>query len=78
MTNLKMCLFLIMTKTDLGYLLIFREGEVGRSVVVVGVVVVVWEQRQKNPVGVSALPTGKFLRVWKVFARIYTIDHKIK
>ena len=28
-------------------------------------------QSQKNPVGVSALPTGKFLRVWKVFARIY-------
>ena len=35
-------------------------------------------QRQKNPVGVSALPTGKFLRVRKVFARIYTIDPKIK
>ena len=26
-------------------------------------------QRQKNPVGVSALPTGKFLRVRKVFTR---------
>ena len=35
-------------------------------------------QRQKNPVGVSALPTGKFLRVWKVFERIYTKDPKIK
>ena len=35
-------------------------------------------QRQKNPVGASALPTGKFLRVRKVFARIYKIDPKIK
>jgi len=35
-------------------------------------------QRQKNPVGVSALPTGKFLRVRKVFARIYIVDPKIK
>ena len=34
-------------------------------------------QRQKNPVGVSALPTGKFLRVLKFFACIYTIDPKI-
>ena len=33
-------------------------------------------QSQKNPVGVSALPTGKFLRVWKVFARIYKIGLK--
>ena len=28
-----------------------------------------YPQRQKNTVGVSALPTGKFLRVRKVFAR---------
>ena len=35
-------------------------------------------QRQKNPVGASALPTGKFLRVRKVFAHIYKIDPKIK
>ena len=46
-----------------------RLGEVGRGWV---------RQRQKNPVGVSALPTGKFLRVRKVFARIYTINPKIK
>ena len=35
-------------------------------------------QRQKNPVGVSALPTGKFLRVRTVFACIYKTDPKIK
>ena len=35
-----------------------------------------FNQSQKNPVGVSALPTGKFLRVWKVFARIYKIGLK--
>ena len=35
-------------------------------------------QRQKNPVGASALPTGKFLRVRKVFARMYKIYPKIK
>ena len=29
-------------------------------------------QSQKKPVGALALPTGKFLRVRKVFARIYT------
>ena len=34
-------------------------------------------QRQKNPVGASALPTGKFLRVQKVFAQIYKIYPKI-
>ena len=38
-------------------------------------IVIIWlpwmpGQSQKNPVGVSALPTGKFLRVWKVF-----VDH---
>merc|ERR1711894_272327 len=38
--------------------------------------VVVW-QRQKNPVSASALPTGKLLRVRKVFARIYKIYPKI-
>ena len=27
-------------------------------------------QRQKNPVGVSALPIGKFLRLQKVFAQV--------
>ena len=32
----------------------------------------------KNLVGASTLPTGKFLRVRKVFARIYKIDPKIK
>ena len=65
-------------------------GGVAWVVVVVVVVVGLWGgvggmeggggvwQRQKNPVGVSALPTGKFLRVRKVFARIYTIDPKIK
>ena len=35
-------------------------------------------QSPKNLVGASALPTGKFLRVRKVFARIYKIGHKIK
>ena len=38
-------------------------------------------QRQKNPVGASALPTGKFLRVRKVFARPESFCaylHKIK
>ena len=35
-------------------------------------------QRQKNLVGVSALPTGKFLRVQKVFACVYKIVHDIK
>ena len=33
-------------------------------------------QSQKNPVGASALPTGKFLRVRKVFARINKIGSK--
>ena len=35
-------------------------------------------QSPKNLVGVSALPTGKFLCVRKVFARIYKIGHKMK
>ena len=34
------------------------------------------KQSQKNPVGASALPTGKFLRVRKVFARINKIGSK--
>ena len=33
-------------------------------------------QSPKNLVGALALPTGKFLRVRKVFARIYKITHK--
>ena len=33
-------------------------------------------QSPKNPGGAVALPTGKFLRVRKVFARIYKITHK--
>ena len=37
-----------------------------------------WTQSPKNLVGVSALPTLKFLRVRKVFARIYKIDYKVK
>ena len=36
------------------------------------------EQSPKNLVGASAMPTGKFLRVRKVFARIYKIVHKMK
>ena len=35
-------------------------------------------QSPKNLVGASALPTGKFLRVRKVFARFYKIGHKTK
>ena len=35
-------------------------------------------QSQKNPVGVSALPTGKFLRVWKVFARTTLSPKQVK
>ena len=35
------------------------------------------DQSPKNLVGVSALPTGKFLRVWKVFVRIYKITLKM-
>ena len=35
------------------------------------------QQSPKNLVGASALPTGKFLRVRKVFARIYKITHKM-
>ena len=35
-------------------------------------------QSPKNLVGASAMPTGKFLRVRKVFARIYKIVHKMK
>ena len=34
------------------------------------------KQSQKKPVGALALPTGKFLRVRKVFARIYKIGPK--
>ena len=34
-------------------------------------------QSPKNVVGASALPTGKFLRVRKVFARIYKITYKM-
>ena len=33
-------------------------------------------QSQKKPVGALALPTGKFLRVWKVFARTYKMGPK--
>ena len=39
---------------------------------------VVLSQSPKNLVGASALPTGKFLRVRKVFARFYKIGHKMK
>ena len=35
-------------------------------------------QSPKNLVGMSALPTGKFLHVQKVFVRTYKIGHKIK
>ena len=34
------------------------------------------DQSPKNLVGASALPTGKFLRVRKVFAPMYKITHK--
>ena len=43
-----------------------------------GLIGVGWGQSPKNLVGASALPTGKFLRVRKVFARIYKIGHKMK
>ena len=35
-------------------------------------------QSPKNLVGVSALPTEKFLRFRKVFAHIYKIGHKME
>ena len=35
------------------------------------------KQSPKNLLGVSAFPTGKFLRVHKVFVCIYKVDHKI-
>ena len=35
------------------------------------------DQSPKNIVGALALPTGKFLRVRKVFARIYKITQKM-
>ena len=37
-----------------------------------------WLQRQKNPISILALPTEKFLRVKKVFARVRKIDLKNK
>ena len=38
-----------------------------------------WTQSPKNLiVGVSALLTRKFLRIQKVFARNYKIEHKVK
>ena len=36
------------------------------------------QQGQKNPVRVSALPTGKFFNVQKVFACVYKIGPKNK
>ena len=43
-------------------------------IMIIGIVT----QSPKNLVGASAMPTGKFLRVRKVFARIYKIVHKMK
>ena len=41
------------------------------------VTVVTSFQSLKNVVAASALPTGKFLRAWKVFACIYIIAHRM-
>ena len=46
-------------------------GGMGRG----GVEISNWPQSQKNPCLMVALPPGKFLRVRKVFARMYEIHH---
>ena len=56
----------------------YREGlnacQHGRRIVQVQMGI---RQSPKNVVGAVALLNGKFLRVGKVFARIYNITHKI-